>query len=106
MWAPLLLTEKFPIGGVVIFRSQALKWLHQQRETLEQTVNASLALTGVMAAAFYDLGFTEHQAEMLFLVLRLPSAAVFALEQQQLGWRKFPFFGEQIQLANDCGVKE
>ena len=44
--------------------------------------------------------------EYIFLILRLPSAAVFALEQQQLGWRKFPFFGEQIQLANDCGVKE
>jgi len=82
---------------------QALKWLYQQRAILEQTVNASLALTGVMAAAFYDLGFDEHQSEMLFLILRLPSAAVFALEQQQLGWRKFPFFGEQIQLANDCG---
>lgn len=81
---------------------QALKWLQLQRETLEQTVNASLALTGVMAAACYDLGFDEHQAEMLFLILRLPSAAVFSLEQQQLGWRKFPFFGEQIQLANDC----
>jgi len=82
---------------------QALPWLSEQRQTLEQTVNASLAMTGVMAAAFFDLGFTEHQAEMLFLILRLPSAAVFALEQQQQGWRKFPFFGEQIQLNNDCG---
>lgn len=82
---------------------QALTWLAQQRQHLEQTVNASLSMTGVMAAAFFDLGFTEYQAEMLFLILRLPSAAVFALEQQQQGWRKFPFFGEQIQLNNDCG---
>lgn len=85
---------------------QALAWLLSNQQALEQAVNASLATTGVMAAAFYDLGFNEHQAEMLFLMLRLPSAAVLALEQQQQGWHKFPFFGEQIQLSNDCGVKE
>lgn len=90
-------------GVGILSAGQALTWLAQQRQHLEKTVNASLSMTGVMAAAFFDLGFTEHQAEMLFLILRLPSAAVFALEQQQQGWRKFPFFGEQIQLNNDCG---
>jgi citrate synthase len=62
-----------------------------------------LAMTGVAAAAFFDLEFTAQQAEMLFLLFRLPGAAVHALEQQDKGWRKFPFVGNMIHLDNDPG---
>jgi citrate synthase len=38
---------------------------------------------------------------MLFLLLRLPGAAVHALEQKDYGHKKFPFF--RIELENDPG---
>jgi citrate synthase len=62
-------------------------------------------MTGVIAAAFTDLELTDEQAEMLFLLLRLPGAAVHSLEQKKLGWRKYPFFGEGLTLTNDPGPK-
>ena len=61
-------------------------------------------MTGVAAAALFDLGFTAEQAEMLFLLLRLPGAAAHALEQQALGWRKFPFIGSRVELEDDPGA--
>jgi citrate synthase len=56
-----------------------------------------LAFTGVAAAALTDLAFDPHQGEMLFLLMRLPGAAAHALEQQSQGFRKFPFFGLELQ---------
>jgi citrate synthase len=47
------------------------------------------------------LGCTPEQGEMLFLLLRLPGAAVHALEQKHTGYKNFPFF--QIELENDPG---
>jgi citrate synthase len=38
---------------------------------------------------------------MLHLLLRLPGAAVHALEQKDYGYKNFPFF--QIELENDPG---
>jgi citrate synthase len=76
----------------------ALNLLKKHQYELQKKLSGSLSLTGVVAAAFYDLGLSPSQAEMLFLMLRLPSSAVFALEQKQLGWRNFPFFGHQIHL--------
>jgi len=43
---------------------------------------------------------------MLFLLLRLPGAAVHSLEQKKLGWRKYPFFGDGLTLTNDPGPKQ
>lgn len=83
---------------------QALKWLQGQRLQLERHVNAPLALSGVAAAAFVDLGLNRQQAAMLYLMLRLPGAAAHALEQRDFGWRKFPFFGKHIELDNDPGA--
>lgn len=81
-----------------------LTWLTDQRAALEAVAgNRPLAMTGVAAAALADLGFRPEQAEMLFLFLTLPGAAVHALEQQQLGWRKFPFVGDRITLTDDPG---
>ncbi len=84
----------------------ALAWLQAHRLELEAKVGYPLAMTGVAAAAFYDLGFDEHQASMLFLILRLSGAASHALEQRDLGWRKFPFIGKQISLTNDPKATE
>lgn len=76
-----------------------LPWLEANRENLEATAGRPLALSGVAAAAFSDLGFTPEQGEMLHLLLRLPGAAAHALEQWQYGHKKFPFF--TVELEND-----
>lgn len=74
-----------------------LPWLEAHRADLETVVGLPLALSGVAAAAYADLGLAPEQAEMLHLLLRLPGAAAHALEQNRLGHKKFPFFA--IELA-------
>ncbi len=69
-----------------------LSWLRLHREALEEAAGCPLALTGVAAAALADLGFSPDEGEMMYLMLRLPGAAVHALEQRALGHRQFPFF--------------
>ncbi|SFU59200.1 citrate/2-methylcitrate synthase [Pseudoduganella namucuonensis] len=78
-----------------------LAWLDAQRSTLEQACGLPLAQTGVVAAAFADLGLTPAEGEMFTLLWRLPGAAVHALEQTQRGFRQFPFF--EMALENDPG---
>ncbi|CAM3886526.1 citryl-CoA lyase [Roseateles saccharophilus] len=82
-------------GGV----GHRLGWLDRQRAVLEGLAAAPLAMTGVAAAALSDLGLTPDQGEILFLLLRLPGAAVHALEQRALGPKHFPFF--ELDLLND-----
>lgn len=72
-----------------------LPWLQAQREALEAAAGHPLAMAGVAAAALADLGFGPEQGEMLFLLLRLPGAAAHALEQR-LAYKRFPFFGHEI----------
>ncbi|MEH6504102.1 MAG: citryl-CoA lyase [Cycloclasticus sp.] len=86
-----------------IYSDGALAYLSSKREQLERSANCPLGMTGVIAAAFTDLELSDEQAEMLFLLLRLPGAAVHALEQKKLGWRKYPFFGDGLTLTNDPG---
>ncbi len=69
-----------------------LGWLQANLGALEAAAGCGLAMGGVAAAALHDLGFTPAQGEMLFLMLRLPGAAAHALEQTEMGFRKFPFF--------------
>jgi citrate synthase len=83
--------------------SARLRWLLKNREELETYADGPLAMTGVAAAALLDLGFSIDQGEMLFLFLRLPGAAVHALEQREFGWRRYPFFGDGLHLTNDPG---
>jgi len=80
---------------------QSLVWLHDNRTVLESAAGLPLAMTGAAAAALRDLGCTPEQGEMLFLLLRLPGAAVHALEQKEYGYKNFPFF--RIELENDPG---
>lgn len=90
------LTQLAPPGG-------ALAWLRQHRTALEEKVGYPLAISGVAAAAFVDLGLDQDQGSMLYLMLRLPGAAVHALEQKHMGWKKFPFYAPAIELADDPG---
>jgi len=80
---------------------QSLAWLQANRLSLESAAGLPLSMTGVVAAALSDLGYTPPQGEMLYLLLRLPGAAVHALEQRDGGYKNFPFF--QIELENDPG---
>jgi citrate synthase len=85
--------------------SSPLIWLRENRGELESVVGYPMSITLIAAATFYALGFDEHQASMLFLILRLPGAAAHALEQRDVGWKRFPFYSESIQLMNDPGDK-
>lgn len=81
--------------------SLSLAWLQDHRAALESAAGLPLAMTGIAAAALRDLGCTPAQGEMLFLLLRLPGAAVHALEQKNYGHKNFPFF--KVELENDPG---
>ena len=80
-----------------------LPWLQKNLSALETFTGLPLAMSGVAAAVFTELGFTPAQGEMLHLLLRLPGAAAHALEQSQSGHKKFPFFS--IELENDPAQK-
>lgn len=80
-----------------------LTWLIENQSKLEDAAGNALSMTIVVACALFDLGLNAKQAEMLFMMLRLPGAAVHALEQEQLGWKKFPFFGKETILTDDPG---
>jgi citrate synthase len=82
----------------------SIKWLSEQRETLEREIKAPMGHTFICAAVFSDLGLSPEQAEICALLLSLPGAAVHALEAKQQGWRKFPFFGQSVELTDDPGV--
>lgn len=82
-----------------------LIWLRDNREELESIAGYPMSITLIAAATLYILGFDEHQASMLFLILRLPGAAAHALEQRDVGWKRFPFYAESIHLINDPGNK-
>jgi citrate synthase len=81
--------------------TEALNFLNNNREQLEQSADCPLAMSGVATAALFDLGLNPEQAEMLYLLLRLPGAAVHALEQKHYGWRKYPYFHNGLKLTND-----
>jgi len=80
-----------------------LSWLESNRETMESAAGAPLALSGIAAAAFADLGFDPAEGEALHLILRLPGAAAHALEQQARGHRKFPFFEIELCDPSEAG---
>lgn len=88
-----------------IHGSGALGWLNENRPELEGHAGCPLAMTGVAAAALVDLGLDAREAEMVYLLLRLPGAAAHALEQH-LQWKKYPFFKEGLVLLNDPGPKQ
>ena len=76
-----------------------LPWLMRNLAELEAAAGRPLALSGVAAAAFADLGCTPEQGEMLHLLLRLPGAAAHALEQRPLGYKQFPFGTVELETT-------
>ena len=84
-------------------RDGALLWLEKNRSALEAEADCPLAMSGVAAAALHDLKLSPDQGEMLYLLLRLPGAAVHALERKRLGHKKFPAFDLDLQLTDDPG---
>lgn len=80
-----------------------LPWLKDNRQALEALADSPLAMSGVAAATLHELKFSPEQAEILFIMLRLPGAAVHALEQEKIGWSRFPFFADGLTLTNDPG---
>jgi citrate synthase len=88
-----------------LWEEGALRWLCDNQQQLEEFSGHPLTMTGVIAAALVDVGFSAEQGEMLFLLLRLPGAAAHALEQKDYGWTKYPFFSDQLILQNDPGAE-
>ncbi|RZI81597.1 MAG: citryl-CoA lyase [Rubrivivax sp.] len=74
-----------------------LPWLQSQLARLENLAGLPIAMTGVAAAALSDLGLNPAEGEMLYLLLRLPGAAVHALEQGREGYKRFPFYPVELQ---------
>tara|TARA_R110002049_G_scaffold182042_1_gene349738 strand:+ start:14184 stop:14975 length:792 start_codon:yes stop_codon:yes gene_type:complete len=72
--------------------ADSAKWLYMNRGKLEETAGMPIAMTAVIGAVFYDLQFNADQSEMVCLILRLPGTAAHALEQKELGWKKYPFY--------------
>jgi citrate synthase len=88
-----------------VYPAGTLKWLQENREVLEKFSCQPLAMTGVAAATFIDLAFEPLEAEMMYLLLRLPGAAAHALEQH-MQWKRYPFFKNGLVLTNDPGAIE
>lgn len=98
-FAPTPVTETLSHLAKQAGKGSYLSWLEENRQSLEQVTGNSLAMSGVAAAAFADLGMNADQAAMLYLIVRLPGAAVHALEQGEMGWKKFPFYGPAVELS-------
>lgn len=97
---PIRQTLEYFLG---IPSAKSVSWLAKHRPELEEAAKGPITMVGVASAAFVDLGFSAQQAEMLFLLLRLPGAAAHSLEQTEYGWSKYPFFGQGLSLTNDPG---
>lgn len=77
-----------------------LRWLNRNLDKLEKITKSPIGMSCVIATAFSDLELTSDQAEVIYLMLRLPGAAAHALEQKKHGWRKYPFFINGLKLEN------
>lgn len=78
-------------------KSPCISWLNHHREELEALIGLPLALSGIAAVAFVDLGFSSEEGEILYLFLRLPGAAAHVVEQRRHGHKKFPFFSITVE---------
>jgi citrate synthase len=79
-------------------------WLLDHLPEIEKAAGHPLALTGVAAAAFGDLGVSPEAGEMLYLLLRLPGAVAHALEQASFGHKHFPFYEIELEPSSEGQV--
>lgn len=86
-----------------IYEGGTISWLRSSLIELQEKINYPLAKSGLAAAVFLDLGIESFIAEQCYMMLRLPGVIAHAQEQQRLGYRKFPFYQESLQLQNDPG---
>ncbi len=93
-WVHAALHQLVQLPGAEKFNH--LQWLYQHYVHLEKMLDSTLAITLVASAAFLDLQLNAEQAELLFLLLRLPGAAAHAYEQRILGITEFPFWPQGI----------
>jgi len=84
-----------------ISENNYLNWLNENKDKLKLLSGSPISSVLVTAGAFKMLGFSAQQAEMFYLLARLPGAAAHALEQQSIGWKKFPFWPQGLKLSND-----
>lgn len=77
-----------------------VNWLANNYQRIGSQLNNGLSINALIAALCCDLGLNEEQAEYLFLTLRLPAAAAFAMEQRTLGWKHFPFFADTVEYTS------
>ena len=75
------------------------RWLHAQLDALTTQARLGLTMVSAAAAVMTDLGLSPAQGEMLYLLLRLPGAAVHALEQAHHGFKRFPY--PDVNLLDD-----
>lgn len=87
-----------------IGKTPLLNWLDENMQALSKAMDAPVALAGVAAAAMLDLGFSPREGEMLCLLLRLPGAAAHALEQQEYGFKRFPFYTVELEETTSSGA--
>jgi citrate synthase len=84
-----------------VSEENSLHWLLENKSHFLKMAGAPISVVLVISAAFNVLGLTAQQAESIYLFARLPGAAAHALEQQKLGWKKFPFWPQGLKLTND-----
>ena len=101
-----LIVEQTLAGLATLSPGSALPWIAGQHHELESLTGLPLSLAGVAAAAFVDLEFSAEQAEVLYLILRLPGAAAHALEQMDLGHKKFPFYEIEFETKPVSVIEE
>lgn len=63
------------------------QWLESQA-----TPDSDLLLEGIIAAGFLDISLSPPCGAVLFLLAAGPALAAYALEQQSLGYKKFPHY--------------
>lgn len=79
-------------------KHSALLWVKNNQPALQEATHQPISKITVAAAALKDLGFTPEEAEMLYLLLRLPGVIAHTLERNDFGWREHPFPRDGINL--------
>ncbi len=78
-----------------------LTWLEREYKKIERHFNKGISLAFVAAAGLRDLMLDPEQAEMIYLLLRLPGAAAHSLECRYQGWKSVAFYENGLNLVDN-----